>query len=121
MTEGAPTPKLTFLTTVTASVDAPVPTTIPANAVVEEGEIYCFTQPVKTRGDKVHSTGEYLLVLARSECDAFGEMGPNGCTWTCQTKHEISRWATLEACIDRGMLKRVTMAEVLAVPDGKLF
>lgn len=74
---------------------------------VSEGETYVFQESVSTRAGFVHPKGSLLFVHDRTGHVPHGEIGPRGHNWLCRTQFDISVWATLEHCIERGLLKRL--------------
>lgn len=88
-----------------------------ARIFVHVNEVYQFTVPCATRAGHTHFAGATLRVLAEYKLPAWGEMGPRGVNWVCETVHGISTWTTLEQCIDRGFLRKVG-EQVLPLPEN---
>jgi hypothetical protein len=75
---------------------------------VEEGDAYVFQDDVSTRAGFVHPKGSLLFVHDRTGSAPHDEVGPRGHNWICRTQFDVSVWATLEHCIERGLLKRLS-------------
>lgn len=73
----------------------------------DPGETYEFQCHVSTRAGRVHAKGDHIVVLDRTTKIPHKEVGPYGYNLVCQTKHGTSCWATLDQCIERGLLKKV--------------
>lgn len=74
---------------------------------VEEGDVYEFLLNVGTRAGFTHLAGSRIFVVRKTREAPHNEVGPRGCNWVCQTIHDTSVWATLEHCIERGLLHRI--------------
>jgi hypothetical protein len=77
---------------------------------VSEGDTYEFLDNVSTRAGHVHPKGSMLFVHDRTRSTPHDEIGPRGYNWICRTQFGISVWATLEHCIERGLLKKLESA-----------
>lgn len=75
---------------------------------VQSGETYEFQYDVSTRAGHVHGEGTHLHVHDSTKETPFDEIGPYDLNWYCRTEFGISVWATLESCIERGLLKKVS-------------
>jgi hypothetical protein len=74
---------------------------------VAPGDVYEWIVPCSTRAGHVIPVGERLYVLARTSDTPYNEIGPRGHNWLCRTSYGDTVWATLEQCLDRGLLYRV--------------
>lgn len=75
---------------------------------VRSGDTYVFTCDCSTRAGHVHPRDSLLYVHDSTTDAPFDEIGPKGINWWCRTQFGISVWATLEQCIERGILKRLS-------------
>ena len=75
---------------------------------VSEGDVYEFVGGCSTRSGLIHPRGALLFVHDRTGSAPHGEVGPRGHNWICRTQLDVSVWATLEHCIERGVLRRVS-------------
>lgn len=71
---------------------------------VREGDVYEFDVNVSTRAGHTLQKGDRLTVLRRTTETPHNEIGPRGCNWVCRTFYGDTVWATLEQCLDRGLL-----------------
>lgn len=75
---------------------------------VKTGDVYeVIVSGIRCRSGFTHNRGEVLEVLHETLAAPFDEIGPYGYNWWVKTKHDNSVWATLESCIERGLLKKV--------------
>lgn len=86
------------------------PKNSPKKISVRTGDVYQFTTGVSTRAGHNHYPDTLLVVQARITGAPHGEIGPRGYNWQCISQYGSSVWATLESCIERGMLKLVHRA-----------
>jgi hypothetical protein len=74
---------------------------------VRSGDTYVFTCDVSTRAGHMHPRGSLLYVHDATQSTPHNEIGPHGSNWICRTQFSVSVWATLEQCIERGLMKRL--------------
>ena len=74
---------------------------------VHAGQVYEFVRDVSCRSGFVHPGGSFLHVVDSTKATPHGEIGPCGHNWVCKTQYDVSVWATLEHCIERGLLRKV--------------
>lgn len=75
---------------------------------VVAGDVYEFTHNILTRGGDILPKGSKLTVVEPTGQTPYGEIGPAGVNWKCDAANGFTVWATLEQCISRGVLVKVS-------------
>lgn len=97
MMEARVTQQVQFLNTLSAS-----------KIQVRAGDVYVFMTNCSTRAGHIHPKDSLLYVHDNTGATPHDEIGPHGTNWLCRTQFGVSVWATLEQCIERGILKRLS-------------
>jgi hypothetical protein len=75
---------------------------------VKAGDVYEFTRDVWARSGHIFEEGDQLKVIESTGQTPWGEIGPDGCNWKVDAGNGYTVWATLEQCISRGLLVKVS-------------
>ena len=75
---------------------------------VAPGDIYTFVCNMGTRSGYIHTAGSVITVQNGTKEAPYGEISVSGTNWICQTKFGTSCWSTLEQCISRGLLNKIS-------------
>jgi hypothetical protein len=75
---------------------------------VREGDCYRFEYNMETRAGNVYPAGSLLHVVQATRDCPYGEISESGTNWLCSTEFGADVWATLEQCIARGLLVKVS-------------
>lgn len=79
----------------------------PERVKVREGDVWRWLFDVQCRSGRTERRGSLLFVHDRTGHAPHGEIGPNGHNWICRSEDGfISVWATLEQCVERGLLQK---------------
>lgn len=79
------------------------------DVTVNEGDVYVFDVPMKTRAGHVHEVGSTLTVLAKTNIPAWGEVSQSKSNWYCETQYGKTIWTTLEQCISRRVMHKMEL------------
>lgn len=80
---------------------------IPVPIVVERGDVYVWQDDIHCRDGSIMKAGSLVRVIHATQSTPYDEIGPNDCNWVCEADNGTTIWATLEACIARGLLVKL--------------
>lgn len=80
-------------------------TGIPIGIMV--GDIYECMYDISCRDGSTLPNGSTVTVLEKTGFIPYGEVGPDK-NWLCKAANGNTVWSTLESCIERKLLKKVS-------------